>query len=260
MQHDSDIGVSTGAYAGLSLADALARIAEIAPAAEVFSYGRHSLVEPGNGAALAASKLPFSVHGPFTHFEFAGASNGRHRAALEVHRRHLEVAAEHGAFLYIVHPDIQRRARPWSRRVALALERSFARLREMQDELGVRVAVENMPFAGQSHFTRPGDLDLQGLGLVLDAGHAALTGTLAEWLSEPQADVVHVHLHDNLGRGDGDSHRPLGTGVVDAGPVLTAARAAGATIALEMTNEADVLASLAYLRANELLPLVHPVD
>ena len=95
---------------------------------------------------------------------------------------------------------------------------------------------------------------------MLDAGHAALTGTLAEWLSEPQANLRHVHLHDNLGRGDGDSHRPLGSGVVDAGPVLTAARAAGATIALELTNEADVLASLEYLRANELLPLAHRID
>ena len=260
MQHDSDIGVSTGAYAGLTLADALARIAAIAPAAEVFSFGRHSLIEPGSGAALAAAGLPFSVHGPFTHYEFAGAWNGRHRAALDLHRRHLAVAAEHGGFLYIVHPDIQPRPRPWSRRVAVALQRSFARLREMQDEFGVRVAVENMPFLRQSHFTRPGDLDLQGLGVVIDAGHAALTGTLAEWLSEPQADVVHVHLHDNLGRGDGDSHRPLGTGVVDPGPVLTAARAAGATIALEMTNEADVLASLAWLRANELLPIVRHRD
>ena len=39
------------------------------------------------------------------------------------------------------------------------------------------------------------------------------------------------------------------------GPVLAAARAVGATIALELTNEADVLASLEYLRAHDLLSL-----
>ena len=33
-----DIGISTGAYAELPLAAALARIAELAPAAEIFSY------------------------------------------------------------------------------------------------------------------------------------------------------------------------------------------------------------------------------
>ncbi|HUK77852.1 MAG TPA: sugar phosphate isomerase/epimerase [Thermoleophilia bacterium] len=260
MLFHSDIGISTGAYAELPLEEALQRIAEIAPAAEVFSYRGHSLVKPGNAQAIAAVGLPFSVHGPFTHYEFATASNGRHHAALELHRRHMEVAAELGAFLYIVHPDLRPRPRAWNPKVAAALERSFEELRILQDELGLAVAIENMPLSRHSHFTRPGDLDLRGLGLVLDAGHAALTGTLAEWLSEPQASLRHVHLHDNLGRGDGDSHRPLGSGVVDAGPVLTVARTAGATIALELTNEADVLASLEYLRANELLPLARQID
>jgi hypothetical protein len=37
--------------------------------------------------------------------------------------------------------------------------------------------------------------------------------------------------------------------------VLAAARAVGATIALELTNEADVLTSLEYLRAHDLLSL-----
>ena len=251
----SDIGVSTGAFAELSLADALMRIAELAPAAEVFSFGEHSLLKPGNALAVAAVGLPFSVHGPFTHFEFATTSLAKHRAALDLHRRHMEVAAELGAFLYIVHPDLHRRPRPWNPKIAAALERSFDELRGLQDELGLEVAIENMPLTGHSHFTRPGDLDLRGLGLVLDTGHAALTGTLAEWLSEPQADLRHVHLHDNGGRGHGDRHQAVGSGVVDPGPVLAVARAAGATIALELTNEADVVASLEYLRAHDLLPL-----
>jgi sugar phosphate isomerase/epimerase len=251
----SDIGISTGAYADLTLAAALLRIAELAPAAEIFSYGQHSLLKPGNALAVATIGLPFSVHGPFTHFEFATTSSGKHRAAVDLHRRHMEVAAELGAFLYIVHPDLHRRPRPWNPRVVAALERSFDELRGLQDELGLEVAVENMPLSRQSHFTAPGDLDLRGLGLVLDTGHAALTGTLADWLSEPQALLRHVHLHDNGGRGDGDRHQPVGSGVVDAAPVLAAARAAGATVALELTNEADVLASLEYLRAHDLLSL-----
>jgi sugar phosphate isomerase/epimerase len=250
-----DIGISTGAYAELPLAAALARIAELAPAAEIFSYGSHSLLKPGNALAAATSGLPFSVHGPFTHFEFATTSGSKHRAAVDLHRRHMEAAAELGAFLYIVHPDLHRRPRAWNAKVVAALERSFEELRVLQDELGLAVAVENMPLTRHSHFTAPGDLDLRGLGLVLDTGHAALTGTLAEWLDDPQARLRHVHLHDNGGRGDGDRHQPVGSGVVDAGPVLAAARAVGATIALELTNEADVIASLEYLRAHDLLSL-----
>ena len=78
---------------------------------------------------------------------------------------------------------------------------------------------------------------------------------MSAWLADPQAHLRHVHLHDNLGREDGDRHRPLGTGVVDVAGVLGLARARGATIALELTNEADVLASLEYLRAHDLLSL-----
>jgi hypothetical protein len=43
--------------------------------------------------------------------------------------------------------------------------------------------------------------------------------------------------------------------VVDVAAVLGLARARGATIALELTNEADVLSSLEYLRAHDLLSL-----
>lgn len=254
MLDSSDIGISTGAYAELPLAAALLRIAELAPAAEIFSCGRHSLLLPDNARAVARVGLPFSVHGPFTHREFATTSKRRHRAALDLHWRHMEAAAKLGALLYIVHPDLGLRPRPRNPKIAVALERSFAVLCGLQDELGLDVAVENMPVSGQSHFAAPGDLDLQGLGLVLDAGHAALTDTLAEWLANPQAKLRHVHLHDNGGRGDDDRHQPLGTGVVDVAPVLAAARAAGASMALELTNEADVLASLAYLRARHLLP------
>lgn len=253
MLHDSDIGISTGAYPRLSLASALLRIAELAPAAEVFSLGLHSLLEPVNTRALAASGLPFSVHGPFTHSGLGSRSQATRLAAVELHRRHMSAAAELGSHLYIVHPDLQPRWRLWDPRVADALQRSFAELRALQEEIGLEVAVENMPIASHSHFTAPGDLDLQGLGLALDVGHAALTGTLADWLAHSHALLRHVHLHDNQGDRTGDQHQPLGTGVIDAAPVLEVARAAGATIVLEHAREADVLSSLEHLRERGLL-------
>ena len=92
-------------------------------------------------------------------------------------------------------------------------------------------------------------MDLQGLGLILDVGHASISGCLEEWLADPRAPLRHLHLHDNRGAGDvRDPHMALGTGVVDVAAVLAAARAAGASAVLEHDNEADVLASLAHLR------------
>ena len=74
MAEDHDIGISTGAYFELSLGAALLRIAEIAPSAEILSLGRHSLLEPINVRVIEATGLPFTVHGPFAHFEFGSRS------------------------------------------------------------------------------------------------------------------------------------------------------------------------------------------
>ncbi len=253
MVDDHDIGISTGAYYELSLGAALLRIAELAPSAEILSLGRHSLLEPVNVRVVEAAGLPFTVHGPFAHFELGGRSASRHRAAIDLHRRHMWVAAELGALLYVVHPDVQRRARGWNPKVAASLERAFEELSALQDEIGLPIAVENMPFPRHSHFIAPGDLDLKGLGLALDTGHAAITGTLGDWLSDPLVDLRHVHLHDNQGHRGADHHHPLGTGVIDLGPILEAARAAGASIVLEHKDEASVLASLDHLRTRGLL-------
>lgn len=253
MLDQSDIGISTGAYMGVPLAAALLRIAELAPTAEVCSWGPHSLLHRESARAVASVGLPISVHAPLTHDVLGHRLNGRRNEAIDLHQRHMYVAAGLGASLYIVHPDVQRRRRPWNPTVAMALQRSFEALRVLQDEMKLEVAIENMPFNGRSHYTAPGDLDLQGLSLALDVGHAMITGTLAKWLADPAARMRHVHLHSNLGHAGGDLHLPLGTGVVDAGPAVAAARAAGATIVIEHTCEADVLASIEHLRTRGLL-------
>ena len=253
MFEHSDIGISTGAYAGLPLAAVLLLIRELAPAAEITSYGSHSLLELDNARAVAASGLPFSVHGPFFRVGLGSTSEAKRRAAVELHRRHLKISAILGATLYLVHPDRQRKRQARQPAVITALRRSFAELRAYQEEYGVPIVVENMPFTGLSHFTAPGDVDLCGLELALDVGHAAVSGTLPDWLENPRATLRHVHLHDNMGPATGDQHHPLGTGVVDAGAVIAKARGAGASLVLEHTNGDDVLASLYYLRARGLI-------
>lgn len=248
-----DIAISTGAYANFSLGAALMRIAEIAPAAEILSMGLHSLLDTANARVVALAGLPFTVHGPFLHFQFGSRSGREHSRAFEEHRRQISAAAQLGARLYVVHPDLQRRWRGWDPKVVRTLERSFEELAALQEEFGVTIAVENLPFVRHTHFRAPGDLDLKGLGLSLDVGHAAVTGTLEQWLSDGSYPIKHVHLHDNEGHVGGDQHLPLGRGVVDAAPVLELARARGATVVLEHKNEADVIESLRHLEERGLV-------
>ncbi len=249
-----DIGISTSAWSACPLPLALERIADLAPAAEIRSFDMHTLLSKRNRAAALAAGLSYTVHGPFGHRGLDDASEAARRAALDEHARHLEAAAAVSARLYVVHPDWHPEVTPRDPAVVSRLERAYAELHDLQDEIGVDVVVENMPGAGRSHFTHPGDLDLQGLGLILDVGHASISGCLDEWLDEPRAPLRHLHVHDNAGVGDDDDpHLPLGAGVVDAAAVMRAAREAGASVVLEHYDEGAVLASLARLRALGLL-------
>ena len=250
MAQPADIGISSSAYAELLLPAALERIAELGTAAEIRSFGLHTLLSVRNRREALTAGLPYTVHGPFGYTGIGDVDESARREALDEHRRHIAAAAEVGARLYVAHPDWHPEGTPHDPAVVDALERSFRELLELQSDTGVEVVIENMPGAGQSRFTHPGDLDLQGLGLILDVGHASISGCLDEWLTDPRARLRHVHLHDNHGAGDNDDpHLPLGRGVVDVHDVLDVARVRRATVILELLSEAAVDESLAFLRA-----------
>ncbi len=252
-----DIGLAATAWFDQPLAAALAHIAPLACLAEVYSDYNHSLLTAANRRAAVQSGLRLTVHGPWEGADVGHPSEAARKAALAVHRRHLEAAVEVGAAPYVLHPDYSLAPIARSSAVRAALQRSVVELAALQDEYGVEVTLENLMGADHSHFARPGDLDLGELGLALDTGHAAACGALAEFLREPQAQLRHVHLHDNAGPVHGetgaDSHLALGLGVVDVGAVLAAARRAGASTIIEVLTPEGVHASLDYLRRERLV-------
>ena len=66
MPHFRDIGISTSAYAGLSLPTALGHIARLTASAEIRSFGRHTLLSARNRTAAVRAGLTYSVRGPFS--------------------------------------------------------------------------------------------------------------------------------------------------------------------------------------------------
>ena len=250
----SDIGLPSQLYPELTLAAAFELLAPRTGLVEIDSFGLHTVLSPRNRRDALASGLRLTVHGPYG-FDIVPGSGDEalRRQTVALHRRHIEAAAEMGALLYVAHPDYVSPPGPRDQAAVAALQRTIADLEEIQREVRVRIAMENMPGVGASQFTAPGGLDLGELGLVLDCGHAAISGTLDAFLAHPQARLAHVHLHSNLGPADaGDPHRPLGEGVVDAAAVLGVARAAGATVILEHLDEPSALGSIAYLEAQGL--------
>ena len=134
---------------------ALEQISDLAPAAELRSFGLHTLLSKRNRAEAQKAGLRYSVHGPFGYTGIWDRDDALRLKALDEHRRHLEASVEVGAHLYVVHPDWRPGVRPRDPAVIAQLHRSFDTLRAWQDELGVEIVVENMPGAGMSHFTHP---------------------------------------------------------------------------------------------------------
>jgi sugar phosphate isomerase/epimerase len=250
------IGLASQIHAELPLAQALARLAPHTGLVEIDSYGMHTVLSRLNRRHARESGLRLTVHGPDGNEIVPGSLDEQaRRHTVAVHRRRLEAATEMGALVYVVHPDYMKPPRPRNPAVVEALQRTIADLEQAQRETGVRIVLENVPGVGRSHFVAPGELDLGELGLALDTGHAAISGTLDAFLREPQATLAHVHLHDNLGPNDADDpHRALGEGVVNVAAVLAAARAAGALVILEHHSEQPMLQSIAYLREHGFAP------
>lgn len=241
------VGASTVAWFDEPLREALARAAALVPLIEVFSAHHHSLLDRGNLKAALACERRLTVHAPWAGLDLGSLDEDDRRATVATHAREIERAAAVGAEVYVVHPDgVGARSDGWAEADARsALARSFEDLLELQQRYRLPVAVENLPDARTSLFTAPG-LDLGGLGFTLDAGHAALAGSLEDFLGAAHG-LRHVHLHDNHGPHDFvDRHLALGQGVVDIRAVLGAADAAGVSVVLEMIDEAAVAESLTH--------------
>lgn len=240
----SKIGISTWAYQDLSLAAALDKISFLSDRAEVLCEARHSLFNPENLEAMESYSLKYTVHGLVADVNLASIHPELREASVNLHRRAIIASATAAAEIYVIHPGFV----AWSfyRPDALqALGQSLTELSPLQEELGIRLAVENMPKSDWLFFHEPG-LDLRDMGLVLDVGHAQTCGTLLEFLGCPE--LIHVHLHDNSGQND--EHLPLGRGCIDFGPVLRVIEEKGITAALEQKTEGGVKESLEALRLN----------
>ena len=252
------IGLPTQVYPELPLGEALERLAPFTQLVEIDSFGLHTVLSLRNRNVAIGSRLRLTVHGPYGHdIDPANPDETLRRFTVDQHRRHVEAAAELGALVYVAHSDYRVPPAPPEPARVDAMQRTIADLEVLQREYGVPIGIENMPGVHIGTFTAPGDLDLGELGLVLDIGHAAVSGSLGEFLADPRGRLIHMHLHSNAGVTDTDDpHAPLGTGIVDAPAALAMASAAGATVILEHLDEPAMLASLAYVEQQGLADLL----
>lgn len=196
--------------------------------------------------AEAPDGLAYSVHPPLRLNLMDPENAGLQRAILDAS---LRFAGELGARTVVCHAGLRANARHACYSLTSLMQAERRRLREageLAGELGITIAVENLPptpvvARGEvySYSSWPAELAAQvsevdhpAIGVCLDTGHAGLSAgfyglDFLEACAELAPLISHVHLHDNFGRpepagelepserlayGLGDLHLPPGQG------------------------------------------------
>ena len=117
---------------------------------------------------------------------------------------------------------------------------SLEELYRLASPLDVRVAAEVIPndlsTAGSLVHMLEDELELPGVGICMDFGHAFLMGDLIDAIETASGHVITTHIHDN--GGTRDDHLVPFDGAIDWPGALTAAQKIGyeGTFLLELRN------------------------
>lgn len=198
---------------------ALERVAQHYQAWEIVAEGRHFLRDIFEDFVVLTPSydLQFSVHAPLSDVNI-GAINPRMReAALREVLESLDMAYRMGIDLVTVHPGFLSPLALLDREGAVrSTTASLRSIDARARELGLRVALENMPEMPVSMAKGPEELSefLQGtdLGVCFDIGHANTVGNIPDFLSMKET-FINMHVHDNPG--DLDRHMVIGEGNID---------------------------------------------
>lgn len=194
-----------------------------------------------------------SLHAPVTdRFEggrwvapFSNASPNaaiREQAVQET-KAALELAKRVPLAVLVVHVGVQdallASARDNSREAAT---RSIEEIVACAAPIGVQVALEVIPNAlstAEALVALVDDLDVPGLGICLDFGHAHLMGDVVEAVETLSGTLLATHVHDN--HGTRDEHLPPFGGTIDWPGALMALEKIGyeGTMMLELASAAE---------------------
>jgi sugar phosphate isomerase/epimerase len=241
-------GISTHLYHGARLdRDHLVEIAahgfeavELFATRTHFDYHDEGVLTDLEGHLADAGLRAHSVHAPITDglrngewgaaYSVATADDAARRAAVQETVSAVRAAYRLGAPFVVLHLGVPAALQVDARdnRIDAAI-RSVEEIHAVADPFGVRLALEVIPnpladAAGLVALLED-RLDLPGVGICLDTGHALLLGDVADAVETASGHLVTTHLHDNGGKAD--DHLVPFDGAIDWPAVLMAFQKVG---------------------------------
>jgi sugar phosphate isomerase/epimerase len=218
------IAVSSPVFSMLDFEMALGFVSQKFKAWEVVGEGLHFLpeIEKSFLDIVPSYDVKFSAHGPLSDVNIGSLNPRLREAAAKEITDGLNSASRMDFEVYTIHPGF------WTpigmldtEAVYKAVHTSLSEVDRVSKDVGVKVALENMPDMPVTMGKTPDDLFsmLEGtdLGICFDVGHAHTAGTVDDFLAHCDK-FINVHVHDN--RGKRDEHLPIGEGSIDFKKVI----------------------------------------
>jgi sugar phosphate isomerase/epimerase len=241
-------GISTHLYHDVRLdRDHLVEIAahgfetvEIFATRTHFDYHDARALAEIEGHLADAHLRAHSIHAPTTDrrrngewgvaYSIATADDRARRAAVQETAESIRAAHRLAAKFVVLHLGVPSALQSDARDNRLdAAVRSVEELHAVAEPLGVRLALEVIPNQIADADDLVGlledRLELSGLGICLDTGHALMLGDVTDAVETVSGHLVTTHLHDNDGKND--EHRLPFDGAIDWPAVLMAFRKVG---------------------------------
>jgi len=164
--------------------------------------------------------LEYTLHAPFADINIASPSKTMLAASIKRLKQSMQYASDLDAKVWVFHPGAKTGigqfypGADWKQNCE-----SIAELYKMAEELGVNIALENLPakyyffMSKPEEFTRFYRDTSLPVGIVLDLGHANLEGQIEPFFNLLADKIVHFHASDN--DGSDDQHLGIGKGKID---------------------------------------------
>ena len=190
---------------------------------EILDDGTHELDKKRVATLKEAAKsysLEFSLHAPFADINIASPSKSMLDASMKRLKQSMAYANALDAKLWVFHPGAKTGigqfypGADWKQN-----NQSIKELCETAEELGLNIALENLPakyyfFMSKAEdfvkFYRETNLPV---GIVMDLGHANLEGQIETFFNMLADKIIHIHASDN--DGVEDQHFGIGQGKID---------------------------------------------
>ena len=166
---------------------------------------------------LADAGLAVTIHAPFFDLNPGAIEPYVFEATALRFRQTMAVSSRLGAKLIVFHPGYEYWKYGGMDHLWLDASLQFwPPMLDLAEEYEITLALENIFETGPETLAELlSRLDSPRLGHCFDVGHWRLFSkvSLPDWFKALGDQIVHLHLHDNTGKGD--EHRPIGEGDID---------------------------------------------